>query len=53
MNLTTGTIFPQDGKWFMVLKNNKKTVILRELLNFNLKEPTKLNLGGKFKADKI
>ncbi len=50
MTLTQGTIFPQDGKWWFVLKRNTKSVILRELLDYKIGD-TKLKMGGKFKAD--
>lgn len=51
MSLKKGTIFPQDGKWYFVVKENIKTVIIRELINYKTGS-SKLTFGDMYKASK-
>ncbi len=51
--LVAGNTFTQEGKTFIILKVNKKTVSLREVIVKKSKNGTKITFGDFYTADKI
>lgn len=49
MKLNIGTIFPQEGKWYLVIKRYKKSVRIRELIQYKVGDKH-LELGQIYKA---
>jgi hypothetical protein len=52
MNYKPLTIFPMEGRWFIITKEHKKSITLRELINYKPGD-NELTFGGTFTADKV